>query len=619
MSRKKQTRTIVGNIISYRTRKLLAAGVSLAMAVALTGCSLKSSVYNKISSITDTSNTYHANSSDDGNQDFDDYMKELFVEAVTTDTVSLHFSVKDPEAYGITDYDITWGEDPFSEETINKDKTDINDVISTLQSYDYDSLSESQQLTYDILMEKEETSLKFYDYLDYYEPFAYTSGVQTNFTITMAEYAFYTEEDVQNYLILMDELPEYMDYYLDFEKQRSENGYFMSDASADNVIEQCQDFISNVDNHYLIQTFNSRIEDLNLDEATVSDYEEQNKDIVINQILPEYEKIIDAFEEMKGSGTNENGLYYYDQGQEYYEYLLESDVGTDMTPDEIIDLLDSKLASLMTEYMMSAYTDYDAYEDFYNEDFSYPSTDPSTILSSLEVSASNSFPICDGMDYSVVYVDKSLEDSLSPAFCFSPCIDDYLNNNIYINGGSTDDSSIWSTLCHEGYPGHLYQFAYFYSTNPAPIRTALNFNGYSEGWAEYVEMMSFDWAISEDYDSAIANFAEINDRLNLYVSARIEIGVNYEGWTVSDCSDYLNDMGFNGDAAEDIFDYVVAEPANYQMYCVGMLTFESLQEKASSELGSDFDLTEFHDVVLSTGPCQFDILEQEVDNYIQSK
>lgn len=594
--------------------KITAFAISTAMILTLTGCSLKSSVYKSISGETEENGN-----TDVKNTDFDAYMDELFIDITTLNTVNLHFSIKDPAAYGIEDYEVTWGGDPFSDEAIAKDKADIQEVIDTLLTYDYSSLSKDQQLTYDILMNYEETSLEFYDYLYYYEPFAYTSGVQTNLPITMAEYSFYTEQDVKDYLELLELLPEYLNYYLDFEKVRSEKGFFMSDVCADNVIEQCEDFMSNTDNHYLIQTFENRLDDLELDETTAAEYKSQNEDLVLNTLLPEYQYIIDVFEELKGTGTNENGLYYYDEGQEYYEYLLRSDVGADKSAEEIIETLDTAIDDTMTQLMVAAYSDMDTYYDFYDEKYSYTSTEPSTILSSLELAATENFPLVEGMNYDVVYVDKSLEDSLSPAFVFSPCIDDYLNNHIYINGGSTDDSSIWSTLCHEGYPGHLYQFAYFYSTEPSPIRTALSFNGYTEGWAEYVEMQSYDWAINENLNDTMASLLEINSRISLYVSARVEIGVNYEGWTVDDCTDYLNDNGFNGDAASDIFDYVVAEPANYQMYCMGMLTIEELKDYAATELGSDFDELEFNEVILSTGPCQFEILREQVENYVSGK
>ena len=163
----------------------------------------------------------------------------------------------------------------------------------------------------------------------------------------------------------------------------------------------------------------------------------------------------------------------------------------------------------------------------------------------------------------------------------------------------------------------MYQFVYYLSNDPEPLRTLLNFSGYQEGWATYVEMMSFDYY--EHYSNpTYADIERINNELNLLVSARVEIGVNYEGWDLEDTKNYLQSNGFGSDGAQDIIDYVVAEPGNYQMYCTGWLEFEELKEYAQDELGDKFDEQEFHKVILDAGPCQFWLLREKVEEYVDS-
>ena len=198
----------------------------------------------------------------------------------------------------------------------------------------------------------------------------------------------------------------------------------------------------------------------------------------------------------------------------------------------------------------------------------------------------------------------------------TPPMDDYENNSIYINEGSDSSSGLWSTLAHEGIPGHMYQFVYFLSNDPEPLRTLLSFNGYQEGWATYVELMSYDY-YTEYADETYADIEAINTKLNLLVSARIEIGVNYEGWTLEETANYMNTNGFNGEAAQEIMDYVIAEPGNYQMYVMGWLEFEELKEYAVDQLGSKYNDIEFHKVVLDAGPCQFYVLEDLVKEYVK--
>ena len=198
-----------------------------------------------------------------------------------------------------------------------------------------------------------------------------------------------------------------------------------------------------------------------------------------------------------------------------------------------------------------------------------------------------------------------------------PPIDDSVENVIYINQGEKNGSSnLFTTLAHEGYPGHLYQTTYFNATNPNPIRSMFSFGGYDEGWATYVELNSYDLVEFPEYDEELSKLSKAMDIISLAISTRIDIGVNYEGWSVEEVSSYLSDSGFNGDAAQDIYDYVVQDPGNYLKYYCGYLEFDNLRNYAKSELGSDFDIKEFNKALLDAGSCQFNIVKTYVDDYI---
>ena len=351
----------------------------------------------------------------------------------------------------------------------------------------------------------------------------------------------------------------------------------------------------------------------------MKDYKKQNQDAVMNSVIPAYENVIDTFTSLKGTGTNDMGLVHFEGGKEYYEYLLKSKVGTDKTPDEIIEKLDAEIQSVMGELYALAMMNYDGYVG-YMEDYEnlYGDLDTEETIRYFEEMCVDKFPDIPEINFTVSPVHESLEGIVSPAFYMTPPMDDYENNSIYINEGSDSAGGLWSTLAHEGIPGHMYQFVYFLSNDPEPIRTLLSFNGYQEGWATYVELMSYGY-YDKYADKTYGDIEAINTKLNLLVSARIEIGVNYEGWSLEETADYMNTSGFDGSAAGDIYDYVVAEPGNYQMYVMGWLEFEELREYAEKELGDKFNEVEFHKVVLDAGPCQFYILEDIVEEYVKEK
>lgn len=551
---------------------------------------------------------------------FDDWLWDKFKEGVNSDSITLNYTLANPEALGVTPTDATYGEIDLSEKGFEDSKQDTLDYIEEMEDFDYSLLTADQKFTYDIMYDMQQTDLTSYDYIYLYEPFAYTSGIQSNMPIVLAEYNFFDKQDIEDYLTLLTLTPDYFEECLEFEKIKSQKGYFMSSNSANEVIRQCTEFTANPEENLLIETFEDKVREVDgLTEEEIQEYIQRNHDNVIDYIIPAYKNIIGTFRTLKNTGNNDLGLCYLDGGKEYYAYLLRSKTGTDKTPEEVIELLDNEIENTMSQLYSDLFEDYTAYEEYYEalenesvyEDFDYKET-----VEYFEKVADDRFPEIPDIDFTVTPVHKSLENIVSPAFFMTPPLDEYEHNSIYINEGSSSSQSLWSTLAHEGVPGHMYQFVYFLSNDPEPMRTLLDFSGYQEGWATYVEMMSFEYY--DKYDNpSYAAFEAANNKLNLLVSARIEIGVNYEGWDLEETQDYLRTNGFSESVAQDIIDYVVAEPGNYQMYCTGWLEFEELKAYAEMELGDKFDEKEFHKVILDAGPCQFYLLREKVEEYVR--
>ncbi len=549
---------------------------------------------------------------------FDDWLWESFAESVTSDTITLHYTLAHPEEYGITPPEVTYGDVDFSDEAIAEDKKELQESIGEMEAFDYELLTIDQRFTYDILYESAQVDLDFYDYIYLYEPFAYTSGLHSNLPITLSEYTFYDLGDVDDYLKLLELAPAYFQAYLDFEQVKSDKGLFMSESCAEEVIRQCKEYIQTPEENLLIETFNDRIGEVEgITEEQIEEYKQANHDAVINYIIPTYENVITTFKRLKTTGENDLGLCNLDGGKEYYKYLIASKVGTDKTPEDIITLLDEELNTTMNDLYTVVYTNYAGYESYFNDidDLYAKDFDEKETIQFFEEAFESRFPDIPPINFTVTPVHESLEGIVSPAFFMTPPMDDYENNSIYINNGSESTGSLWSTLAHEGVPGHMYQFVYFLSNDPEPIRTILSFNGYQEGWATYVEMMAYEY-YDGFADPIYADIEKINGKLNLLVSARVEIGVNYEGWTLEETEEYLAAQGFDPSVAQDIYEYVVAEPANYQMYCTGWLEFEKLRDYSEEALGDKFKEVDFHKVLLDAGPCQFFLLKNKVDQYI---
>ena len=559
--------------------------------------------------------------SDEVNADFDDFTREIFTDAVSTDALTLHFQLKDPSAYDIDLDTIDLGRINLQ----NPIDTFVSDISTDalrqeLHDFDYEELTEKQQQTYDILDEFLETEQTYDSKTLFYYPeyLSSTSGTQSLLPVMMSEYAFYSPADVDDYLLLLQDFPDCFNNILDYEQEKADAGLFMSDESADEVIASCQSFIEDPDNNMLIEVFPEKLESVSgLSDSDKADYIKRNDQAVHDYVIPAYQSLIKGIEALKGSGTNENGLCYFDHGKEYYEYLVKSQTGSDKTPEELIEWLDDTLQNTIVQMALLLSSD-DSLADKLDEDIDISENDPKIILQTLQSSLKEDFPDAVSSQYTLKYVPESLEDSMNPAFYMIPPVDVTDSNVIYLNNSQiTDNLSLFTTLAHEGYPGHLYQQSAFSATDPDPLRQAMNFLGYVEGWATYAENMSYTWT---GLDVNLARCLQLNQDITLALYGRIDLGIHYEGWTTDDVTEFLSDYGLDDDeTVHSVFRAIVSDPASYLPYCIGYMEFKELRDDTEETMGDDFNLKEFHQCILNIGPCSFDVLEKYIQkDYIRA-
>jgi uncharacterized protein (DUF885 family) len=393
-------------------------------------------------------------------------------------------------------------------------------------------------------------------------------------------------------------------------------GLFMSNAVADRIMDQCEAFIKNPEDNFLIEYFNEKISNFKgLSKEEVKYYEKANKDAVLNKIVPAYEMLIDVLLELEGTGTNSAGLYYFPEGQAYYECLAHFKTGSGKSMTDMADMLDDAISDGIYKITKLSLTD-SSLMDKYTSFTSFPITDPKAILADLQKDITKDFPDSVKVNCEIKYVHESLSDYLSPAMYLVPPIDNYTNNNIYINGNDPKTlSMIYTTVAHEGYPGHLYQCVYFRNQKPSPIRNVMNFLGYDEGWATYVELYSYQFA---GIDKNLADFLEANNVVLLCMYARADIGIHYEGWKKDRVVSYIKNFYGDTEIAEAIYYTLLEEPAIYLPYAVGYLEIMELRERAEDSLGDKFNMKDFHQFLLDIGPAQFYVIDNHLTEWINN-
>ena len=549
----------------------------------------------------------------DENSEFESYTSSLFLREVSANTISLHYTLKDPGAFGISDIPVSLGYMGTDRAAVC---ASLENELSLLHSFRQNQLSRENQLTFEILEHSLNSSLKEAEYLLYEEPLAPLTGTQAQLPVILSEYRFYQLSDCEDYLELLTQVPEYFRSILEFEQAKSKAGLFMSDSNADALVKECKTFIQMGSSNYLFSSFEERLKELTLSEAEKKRCIDTNRLHIETCVFPAYQNLIDGLARLRGTGKNNGGLCHLPDGKKYYELTVASQTGSSRTIPELRTLTLSQMADdtaaiqkvLAESYKDSGKTDASSTEPRQNI---LSGTSTEEILNQLKTGLDGLFPASPDVDTRIKYVQESMEEYLSPAFYMIPAIDDMENNVIYINKGHMPDSlSLFTTLAHEGYPGHLYQTTYYSATSPDPVRNVLSFGGYTEGWATYSEMLSY-YFTPLTREQALLTQRNASVILGLYALA--DIGIHYDGWSLLDTVAFFRDYGIRDTSTvEEIYSLIVTDPGNYLKYYIGYVEFLELKKDAIKKWGDKFSQERFHKAVLDVGPAPFDILRKYI-------
>lgn len=603
--------------------------------------------------------------------------KELIAYELADNSLSLHYTMASPETFALkTQYgpDHTQTSLPvYDEHTAAETEAVYSSFMTRLSEINLHRLSSHDVWVYRIMEDSLKTSLSELSMPFYGEPLSPSSGEQTSVLILFAEYRIESIADVQTYLDTLSCIGSYFDGLLLYEQQKSAAGLFMSDAAALKIIEQCDTLCTKEElaqgRHFLQTTFRSRLETLFdaglCTESELELYLAKNDAILTEIVAPAYARLADGIFLLKGTGTNDQGLCHYTEGCRYYETRLAALTGSSRTPEEIMTLLTEHFASDYDALYNTASALSDTLPDQTQALMTVPQLlsdcSPEEMLEDLRTRMKSDFPSVSGsITYEVKPVDDALCPYTSPAFYMIPAVDAYQTNSIYINYGDEPDSlSLYTTLAHEGYPGHLYQNVYHLGdmdeNSLMPLEGIISYGGYAEGWATYVEDLSYAYAaewmsergtspastaavpqsaasveippdsqLSDSMETLaspyspetlalLCDFYRIDRRIQLCLYSMLDISIHYYGMTREEAQTLLNAYGLSDlDVINSIYEYIVEEPVTYLKYYLGYLEILSLKEDAEKAWGNAYSDMRFHTAFLSLGPAPFSLLREAI-------
>lgn len=539
---------------------------------------------------------------------FDEFTRQVFKDELEGSGLTLHYMLKDPENYGISTADPKLGE--CSLEYLQQVSADMEQLSEELHAFDPSLLTADQLFTYRALDDYLETELTARGLELYTRPVSTTIGTQAQLPILFAEYAFYDRQDVEDYLNLMSQIDSYYKSIAEFEKVRADAGLAPCDLVLDQIIQSCKDYMIRPENSFLNETFNSKLDSIDgLTEEEKKEYKARHLAVMKEHFIPAYQMLAGELEKLKGRGQNPMGLCGYPDGKRYYEYLAASSTGTGYTVPELKQQVQVHMSEDLAQVTLLLQNHPELAEA--SASYSFAQTEPAAILDALKTQAEKDFPALPEADYTVHQVPKALEASLSPAFYLTAPIDCWQHNVIYINGGSEQTSSeaLYTTLAHEGYPGHLYQTVYANQNVRDPLLRLLACGGYTEGWGTYAEIYSyqFDNGLSPELSRLLAH----NQAATLGLYALLDININYEGWSQERTAKFLEELYGITDTQviEEIYYAVADNPANYLQYYTGYMEMVKMRETAIETLGERYDPIQFHKFILDMDGASFRVME----------
>lgn len=603
--------------------------------------------------------------------------REIFRNELSGNTLTLHYTLKNPADYGIYDHEAHLP--VYSSENRALSQAAVTDWLEELSAIDQKQLSAENQYSYTLLTRYLTLQQSLSAYSCYAEPLSPGSGMQQTLPVLFSEYQFQKRKDIDDYLSLLSQTDDYFKGLLVYEREKANAGLFMSKSSAEMLADSCESFLTKDSigsgSHFLVESFATRLNEFQeaypelLDNAAFDAYCQENIRILTQEVMPAYQMLAQEMTELSesASSANHTGIsggspqplssdtsvsfadYFTDrladtfgqatdsftdsflryaagnsaglsEKQRYYALLIRKDTGSYRSITEIQDMLYAQFDTLRLNLITlkrwdaasqgaSKHTHPLSVEDilaFLQEDMRQ---DFPPLLSGSDAQGNGILkkqlpPIsCD-----IKYIGESLSATSAPAFYLTPQMDAFHKNVIYINPASSlEGTALFTTLAHEGFPGHLYQTVYARESGIAdtknPLRGILDYPGYAEGWALYVELLSYDYA--GNYYAADTEIQKTARSLELCLCALLDLHIHYYGLTLPQTQALLAQFGLSADAAENIYSYIAEEPANYLKYYLSYLEILSLKQEAEKLWKEEYSDYRFHQFYLDAGPSDF--------------
>ena len=577
------------------------------------------------------------------------FYDKVFLE-IALDNPEVVTSLGIPVLYDLTKDELT----DVSDQKLWDEYKQVKSNLATLKSYNFDAQSKENQLNTKILEWFLETQVEGEPFFYHNYPVNQLFGVQNELPSFMeSDHKLQDKSDIEAYITRLSKFDTKFDQVLEGLKLREQKGIVPPQFVIERVLDEMKGFTGQhgideinlevepgpVRKNILYANFESKIESLDvLSSEEKVNYQQQVEEEIRTTVFGAYQKLIDFFEGQYLRAGTDDGVWKLPNGVAYYEYQLKVNTTTDLSPEQVhqiglteVDRIRKEMWDILANegYGDTTLSIGEVIQQLNEEErFLFSNNDDgrkmvlaeySRILDEVSAGLDDAFDLRPKAELEVKRVPEFKEEGTPGAYYNRPSMDGSRGGTFYANLRDVHETKKFGmkTLAyHEGIPGHHFQIAIQSELSGLPVfRTIGLFTAFIEGWALYSEQLAWELGFYEN--DPFGNLGRLQSEMFRAVRLVVDTGIHFKKWTREEAIDYMvSNTGLTTTEVITEVERYIVMPGQACAYKVGMIKILELREKAKNELGDDFDLRAFHNVLLKNGAVPLDVLENLVDEYI---
>jgi len=513
--------------------------------------------------------------------------------------------------------------------------------LEELMKFDTTLLNVQNKLSYELFKLKQEIAVNYEHFRHYNYPITHRGGIHSGFVAFMINMHQVKDlKDAEAYISRLGNLPEKMNQEIDNLKIRASKGIILPKFVFPHIFRVCNNIVSaerTIEENVLYKDFLKKLDGSGISDANKQGLLDQAKNVLNDKVIPAYQTLLTYMQELESKADTIDGVWRFENGDEYYQYRLKKMTTTSLSPESIFNTGIDEVERIQKEMkeIMKKVGFKGELKDFFkfvqkDDQFYFPSTNEGksemldgykAIIDTMKLRLDAYFHTKPKASIIVKAVEMFREKSAGKAFYQKPAMDGSRPGIFYANLSKMRNMPKYemeALAYHEGIPGHHMQLSIAQEMENLPeFRKHYRNTAYIEGWGLYTELLSKEIGFYQDPYSDFGRLA-----MELWRACRlvVDVGIHYKRWSREQAIEYLDKNTPNTTTActKAIERYIV-KPGQATAYKIGMLIILEVRENAKKKLGDKFDIREFHDIFLLSGPVPLSIFEKRVNDWIRKK